>query len=50
MPSVNLLYDLYDHHFSMTNHQKMQTTKQFNHHQIKLKNNQPNQFKNHQIE
>jgi len=35
----------------MTNHQKMQTTKQFNHHQIKLKNkNQPNQFKNHQIE
>jgi len=29
----------------MTNHQKMQTTKEFNHHQIKLKNNQPNQFK-----
>jgi hypothetical protein len=34
----------------MTNHQKMYTTKQFNHHQIKLKNNLPNQFKNHQIE
>jgi len=26
------------------------TTKQFNHHQIKFKNNQPNQFKNHQNE
>ncbi len=34
----------------MTNHQKMQTTKQFNHHQIKLNNDQPNQFKNNQIE
>ena len=34
----------------MTNHQKMQTTKQFNHQQNKLKNNEPNQFKNHQIE
>jgi len=29
----------------MTNHQKMKTTIQFNHRQIKLKNNQPNQFK-----
>ena len=33
----------------MTNHQKMSTTKQFNHHQIKLKNNQLKQFKYHQI-